>query len=505
MDAYSDPNLALNFRLVAHFEPGTRVLAASDWYGPEAVYRSAISDMERELPGAWDGVLLTHPQSATDIFVEALDGPNRYGYLEHHRHLGSRYYEASATSLELRGHYGEEALPAVSRARVQQRLDQLQAEGWRQVPTGPEPPVFDDGVRNVGRYVTAATAEAVAAMLACHSPFEAAQAVSYAQRDSLVYEDPVRDELWRWTLAWSGEQLGLDGAAQARKASEHRLWVLDAGLVGTYHRRAAVQDLHQAMAGACAQRLPLVMTNGLSESSARSLARQLEEQLGLLWGPHVDTVSVLGHFDRLADARGAGTGRDLGAIEVDMADQVHTVEMLAPQVAPLRHATAIGLLEAVGPDVAPATGPKPWVQEPHRAELPMTAGGREWRAWAERGKNSHWRAYVALPEEHPWIGRDLRDPLLEAIPVHTGLSFAGPKGGTWVVGFDCYRPGRGDRNTADFLDLAYAQGQTRTLVAHAALADLAAARTAPEPREALRSPQPRQRGGQRAPARPRRR
>lgn len=501
MDAYSDPNLALNFQLIAHFEPGTRVLAASDWYGPEAVYRAAISEMEHELPGAWDGVLLTHPQFSTDIFLEALDGPNRYGYLEHNRHLGSRYYEARATSLELRGSYSAEDLPAVSRARVQQRLDQLQADGWRQVAPGAEPPVADDGFRNVGRYVTAVTAEAVAAMLACHSPFEAASAVSYAQRDSLVYEDPVRDELWRWSLAWSGEQLGIDGSMQARKDSEHRLWVLDAGLVGTYHRRAAVQDPHLAMSGACALRLPLVMTNGVSEGSSRSLARTLEKELGLLWGPYVDTVTVLGHFDRLAEAREHVSSRDVGAVEVDFADQVHTVETLAPPVARLRHTMAVGLLEDAGPDIAPAVGPKPWEREAHQAELPMTAGGREWQAWAERGKRSHWRAYVALPEGHPWTGRDVRDRALQSVPVHGGLSFAGPKGGVWAVGFDCYRPG--DQNDpANYFDLAYVQGQSRALVAHAALAGLAADRSAPEPPSPVPVAAARSRNADHAPARP---
>lgn len=296
MDPENDPDLAREFRLIAHCEPTRTLLIDTDLVASGAELGAAIA--RSELQPIDRTALLTNPHVHFDIYLEAGAGPDWHGYLEHHRGGGARYYETDAAHLERSGRYRADQLGAVVEARFDQRVKQLIGEGWWPVEAPSLPRSRSGPVEHEQRYATAAAAPIVAAALDTLPRDQAAHLIGARLRSGPMGDDRVEDALWRWGAAWAGEELGIAGAHRQRKAVEHQLRALDPVLFRDYHRRAALGPLHDAMAHACAKRLGDGTDPDPLLGHTAGAGRLLDQRVAGTW-QQVDASAVLAAYQRL--------------------------------------------------------------------------------------------------------------------------------------------------------------------------------------------------------------
>lgn len=326
MDPGTDPDLAGDFTLIAHLEPGRTVVAATNIEASGAELGAAISYCEWQ--DIHRAVLLTKPGVRSDVYLEASHGPDWYGLLEHNGISGSRYEETDSHRLRHRDVYAPRQLPAVLNARFDQRVQHLVNNGWRPVETQQGFQRAAGAIEHRERYATAASAEAVAALLDTLPRSEASEVIGLRIRQPVPTGEPVEDVLWRWNMAWTAEHFGLAGASDQRKGVEHRLRSLDPELVREYHRRAAVGPGHIAMAAACAQRLPP------EDHSVGGLERLLDFRVAKLW-EQTDASAALDSYDRI-HAVETDRGVFLGRTEVALPDPAAALPSIEGSVARLR-------------------------------------------------------------------------------------------------------------------------------------------------------------------------
>jgi hypothetical protein len=325
MDPGTDPDLSRDFTLIAQLEPGRTVVAATDIEASGAALGAAISHCEWQ--DIHRAVLLTKPGTRSDVYLEASLGPYWYGLLEHNRISGSRYEETDSHRLRHRDVYAPAQLPAVVSARFDQRVQHLANNGWRSVEVQVARTVAG-AIEHRERYATAASAEAVAALLDTLPRSDASEVIGLRIRQPVPTGEPVEDALWRWNMAWTAEHFGLAGASDQRKSVEHRLRSLDPDLVREYHRRAAVGPGHVAMAAACAQRLPP------EDHAVGGLERLLDYRVAKLW-EQTDARAALDSYDRI-HAVEMDRGIFLGRTEVTLPDPAAALPAIEGSVARLR-------------------------------------------------------------------------------------------------------------------------------------------------------------------------
>jgi hypothetical protein len=110
-------------------------------------------------------------------------------------------------------------------------------------------------------------------------------------------------------------------------------------------------------------------------------------------------------------------------------------------------------------------GEGPWQHEPDKLQF------KHMRFDCEllRARAGHWCGYVDIPKPHIYHGKGYDDIPAE---VHGGLTYAGPNGDAWRIGFDCAHLGdlspKYDQSwdcDATYKDINYVKAETMRLAA----------------------------------------
>lgn len=305
-------DLTGEFWLLAEFEPVSTALRATDfnwgpgeWFGNDDPYsRIEVEDIAAAVAAAVTGqarrgpaTVLTHPDRRGDAMFESWILPDgRCGYAEYDPGAGARFWAHRERS------------PERAETRLLGRVTDLLHDGWEWAFDQPgesasrTPPVHE--LEQFALRVI--TGELVAAAL---SPTETRLRSKAAGASLEAKTGDLASLGWAWTMAWVSEACGVRQGRHDRIWAESLLRREVPDLMQAYHRLAAFEPAHLAIADAAATVLdhrgaPLaadrvathtdLLVHGLDRAELGARVGHLREQQAprTTWGASVTVLDL---------------------------------------------------------------------------------------------------------------------------------------------------------------------------------------------------------------------